>query len=140
MYAEHAPGVWVCPFDRAEVDEVVARAGGTARHGVAVSLEPVPVGAVVRPATAYGVAGAGRRPPGGTEVSGDEDEAAFAARFRLVHEWRKFLFDDPGLRRRLCRATGPAYWRRLSTSEAERLTPGDRRPLSDGLTRRAPGM
>ena len=27
----------------------------------------------------------------------DEDESAFAARFRLVHEWRKFLFDDPGL-------------------------------------------
>lgn len=28
-----------------------------------------------------------------------DDEAAFAARFRLVHEWRKFLFRDPGLPR-----------------------------------------
>ncbi len=25
------------------------------------------------------------------------DEAVFAARSRLVHEWRKFLFRDPGL-------------------------------------------
>ena len=28
-------------------------------------------------------------------------EAAFAARFHLVHEWRKFLFTDPGLPREL---------------------------------------
>ena len=27
----------------------------------------------------------------------DPDEAAFAARFHLVHAWRKFLFADPGL-------------------------------------------
>jgi phenylacetic acid degradation operon negative regulatory protein len=27
----------------------------------------------------------------------DDDEAAFAGRFHLVHEWRKFLFADPGL-------------------------------------------
>lgn len=30
-----------------------------------------------------------------------DDEAAFAARSRLVHEWRKFLFRDPGLPRAL---------------------------------------
>ncbi|MDQ1625640.1 MAG: phenylacetic acid degradation operon negative regulatory protein, partial [Actinomycetota bacterium] len=29
------------------------------------------------------------------------DEQAFAARSRLVHEWRKFLFRDPGLPRTL---------------------------------------
>ena len=44
-YAEHAPGVWLCPFERPEVDEVVARAGGVARHGLAVELVPDPVGA-----------------------------------------------------------------------------------------------
>jgi phenylacetic acid degradation operon negative regulatory protein len=27
----------------------------------------------------------------------DTDERAFAVRSRLVHEWRKFLFQDPGL-------------------------------------------
>lgn len=34
------------------------------------------------------------------------DEQAFAARSRLVHEWRKFLFTDPGLPRELL----PAVW------------------------------
>jgi phenylacetic acid degradation operon negative regulatory protein len=34
------------------------------------------------------------------------DEAAFVARSRLVHEWRKFLFIDPGLPRDLL----PADW------------------------------
>src|SRR4051812_34700157 len=43
--AEHARGVGVCPYDRPGVDEVVARAGGTARHGLAVSLDPDPAGA-----------------------------------------------------------------------------------------------
>ena len=38
------------------------------------------------------------------------DEAAFAARFQLVHEWRKFLFADPGLPAELlpARLAGPA--------------------------------
>lgn len=35
-----------------------------------------------------------------------EDEAAFATRSRLVHEWRKFLFTDPGLPRELL----PEHW------------------------------
>ncbi|TDE08741.1 PaaX family transcriptional regulator C-terminal domain-containing protein [Jiangella asiatica] len=34
------------------------------------------------------------------------DEQAFAVRSRLVHEWRKFLFTDPGLPRELL----PAAW------------------------------
>jgi phenylacetic acid degradation operon negative regulatory protein len=34
------------------------------------------------------------------------DEEAFAARSRLVHEWRKFLFLDPGLPRELL----PEHW------------------------------
>jgi phenylacetic acid degradation operon negative regulatory protein len=37
---------------------------------------------------------------------GDPDEAAFAARTRLVHEWRKFLFTDPALPPQLL----PADW------------------------------
>jgi phenylacetic acid degradation operon negative regulatory protein len=31
------------------------------------------------------------------EVPGDPDERAFTLRSHLVHEWRKFLFSDPGL-------------------------------------------
>ncbi len=54
-YAEHAPGVWLCPFERPEVDEVVDRAGGRARHAVAVDLAPDPVEAwdLARLSTSY---------------------------------------------------------------------------------------
>ena len=40
------------------------------------------------------------------EPAPSDDEAAFAARSRLVHEWRKFLFRDPGLPRALL----PTRW------------------------------
>lgn len=56
---------------------------------------------------------------------GDEtDEAVFAARSVLVHEWRKFLFIDPGLPAELL----PPGWQgtaaaELFHAEAERLLP-----------------
>jgi phenylacetic acid degradation operon negative regulatory protein len=131
-YAEHAPGVWVCPFDRPEVDEVVARAGGRARHAVAVELAPDPVAAwdLARLSTSYAawpdLADALVR--GETDRPGDEDRAAFAARFRLVHEWRKFLFDDPGLPAALLPAEWPGQAAAdLFTSEAARLKPASDR-------------
>ena len=55
-------------------------------------------------------------------VADDPDEAAFAARFHLVHEWRKFLFTDPGLPRELLPDDWPG--RRASDyfrGEADRL-------------------
>jgi phenylacetic acid degradation operon negative regulatory protein len=53
-----------------------------------------------------------------------EDERAFAIRSVLVHEWRKFLFTDPGLPAELL----PADWvgheaSRFFTQEAARLLP-----------------
>ncbi len=49
----------------------------------------------------------------------------FAARFHLVHEWRKFLFTDPGLPAELL----PERWpgrvaEELFQDEATRLEPG----------------
>lgn len=133
-YAEHAPGVWLCPYDRPEVDEVVARAGGSVRHALAVDLQPDPVGAwdlrtlgasyAAWPALA-------RRLVDDEPPHADEDEKAFAARFRLVHEWRKFLFDDPGLPSELLPEGwpgGPAS--ALFTSEAARLKPAADRFVS----------
>jgi len=130
-YAEHVPGVWVCPYDRPEVDEVVARAGGRARHAVAVELDPDPVGAWDLSALAGSYAAwpaeAGRLVDG-EPPHGDDDEAAFAARFRLVHEWRKFLFDDPGLPGELLPPDWPgAPAADLFTREAERLKPASDR-------------
>jgi phenylacetic acid degradation operon negative regulatory protein len=62
------------------------------------------------------LAGAG---PGAT------DEAVFALRSRLVHEWRKFLFSDPGLPAALL----PEHWpgheaARVFHAESGRLLPG----------------
>ena len=59
-------------------------------------------------------------PPAG----GLTDEAAFAVRSRLVHEWRKFLFSDPGLPAELL----PRQWpgrkaAELFDAEAARLLP-----------------
>ena len=55
----------------------------------------------------------------------DADEKAFAARFRLVHEWRKFLFEDPGLPAELLPRDWPGVPAspRCSPSEAARLKP-----------------
>ncbi len=139
-HAEHAPGVWLCPFERPEVDAVVARAGGRARHAVAVELVPDPV-------TAWDLAGLATSYAAWPDLAdgllgdearhhGDEDEAAFAGRFRLVHEWRKFLFDDPGLPAALL----PRDWPGLAaadlfTSEAARL-----KPASDRFVARCLGV
>ena len=131
-YAEHAPGVWLCPFERPEVDEVVARAGGRARHAVAVELAPDPVEAwdLARLSTSYAAWPdlADELVRGETDSAGDEDQAAFAARFRLVHEWRKFLFDDPGLPAALLPRDWPGQAATdLFTSEAARLKPASDR-------------
>lgn len=58
------------------------------------------------------------------EAGPDPDERAFAVRSRLVHEWRKFLFSDPGLPADLL----PDGWpgtraARLFDAEAARLLP-----------------
>jgi phenylacetic acid degradation operon negative regulatory protein len=60
--------------------------------------------------------------PGNPDTT--DDEGAFAVRSLLVHEWRKFLFTDPGLPAELL----PADWpgdaaARFFTEEAGRLMP-----------------
>ena len=89
-------------------------------------IEPSPIDAWDLPGLAAAYAASSRRPTPlvGARRPGDADEAAFAARFRLVHEWRKFLFTDPGLPDELLPADWPG--RRaaeLFTSEARRLKP-----------------
>lgn len=62
------------------------------------------------------------------------DEEAFAVRSHLVHEWRKFLFTDPGLPRTLL----PAHWpgdeaARYFDAEAARLLPASARFVDASL-------
>ena len=130
-YGEHAPGVWLCPFDRPEV----GRGGGACRRLAPATPSPW---SSTRTRWAPGTSPPSpRRTPrgrawrdrlvNGEPAHADEDEKAFAARFRLVHEWRKFLFDDPGLPARLLPADWPGVpAAELFTREAARLKPAGR--------------
>jgi phenylacetic acid degradation operon negative regulatory protein len=67
-------------------------------------------------------------------TAGASDEDAFAARSRLVHEWRKFLFIDPGLPRELLPAGWPGHEAaQYFDTEASRLAPAASRFVDDCL-------
>ena len=100
-YAELTDNVWVSPFPRAELPSMLERAGTTARTARADRFDPEPVGAWdldrLRASYEDWLGAADDLVGHHLEAHDDRDEAAFAARFHLVHEWRKFLFADPGL-------------------------------------------
>jgi phenylacetic acid degradation operon negative regulatory protein len=131
-YAELAPDVWVSPYPRAELDSVLEVAEAGARTARANAFDPAPVEAwdlaALRTAYDEWLASAEDLVARHSAGRGDADEAAFVARFHLVHEWRKFLFADPGLPDELL----PADWpggraAELFAAEAERLAPGTER-------------
>ncbi|HEX6150410.1 PaaX family transcriptional regulator C-terminal domain-containing protein [Nocardioides sp.] len=135
-YAELTPHSWVSPFARTELDEVLARAGTTARHVWSERIEPSPLDAWDLPelAAAYErfIREAGALLRGLSPDTSDED--AFAARFQMVHEWRKFLFTDPGLPDELLPHDWPGREAaELFTSEADRLKPASERFLAKCL-------
>ena len=127
-YAELGPHLWVSPFRRAELDELLAAESAATHRAVAEKIEPSPVQAW----DLSGLEAAYRRWPDEAarlvSTSADEiedpDEAAFAARFHLVHEWRKFLFTDPGLPVELLPPSWPGHAAaRFFAEEAARLLP-----------------
>ena len=71
-----------------------------------------------------------RRSP---EDQHDPDRAAFAARFQLVHEWRKFLFRDPGLPDELL----PAAWPGREAAAHFARRPSGSSPAADRFVDRA---
>lgn len=128
-YAELVDDVWISPFPRAELGEVLERADATARTARADSFDPDPTGAWdldgLRASYDGWLASAEHLVRDHLAAHDDEDEAAFAARFHLVHEWRKFLFADPGLPDDLLPADWPGRAAAdLFTAEAGRLKPG----------------
>lgn len=139
-YAELAERVWISPFEGPGLAEALDRAG--ARATTAVSRDFSPADAPLRAwdlaslAAAYEAwleeAAAGVRAH--LERNDDPDEAAFAARFHLVHEWRKFLFRDPGLPDELLPADWPGRAAaEYFTAEATRLAPAARRFVARAL-------
>jgi len=139
-YAELAERVWISPFAGPGLAEALDRAG--ARATTAVSRDYSPADAPLRAwdlaglATAYDAwlqeAAAGVEAH--LEGHDEPDEAAFAARFHLVHEWRKFLFRDPGLPDELLPDDWPGRAAaRYFTGEATRLAPAARRFVERAL-------
>ena len=134
-YAALDDATWVAPRPSAEVDELLHAEGVRAEHFTAV-YDGDPAGLLQR---AWDLDALGRSYERWLEHAGrilergavagssdepDPDRDAFAARSRLVHEWRKFLFADPGLPRVLL----PGDWAgtraaAFFTDEAERLRP-----------------
>lgn len=128
-YAEIADHVWVSPYERAELPSVLEREAATASTARADHFDPPPIGAwdlaALRAAYDGWITAAGDLVAQHLAAHEDEDEAAFAARFHLVHEWRKFLFTDPDLPPTLLPVGWPGHAAaELFTAEAARLKPG----------------
>jgi len=128
-YAELADNVWVSPFPRAELESVLDRSGTRARTARADGFSSPPTGAWdldgLRAGYQDWLGVADDLVRHHLAAHDDEDEAAFAARFHLVHEWRKFLFTDPGLPDALLPDDWPGREAAtLFATEATRLKPG----------------
>jgi phenylacetic acid degradation operon negative regulatory protein len=138
-YAEVADHVWVSPYERRELASVLQAAGVTARTARAHDVQPPPTSAWDLEAlrAAYDAWPVTARELVGRTLAGsaDPDECAFAARFHLVHAWRKFLFADPGLPAELLPADWPGHAAaELFATAAERLRPGADRFVARCLT------
>ena len=139
-YAPISDSTWISPFASAEAngllhDEGVGHARFSARDddpraraALAWDLEALAASYTSWHAFAADlVADPSRHLPGLPAAGGSragDDERAFAVRSLLVHEWRKFLFSDPGLPAELL----PADWpgdaaARFFADQAARLLP-----------------
>ena len=128
-YAELTDHVWVSPYERTELRFVLGRAGARARTARAVEFDPPPIEAwdlgALRAAYDDWLATAGDLVARQLAAHDADDKGAFAARFHLVHEWRKFLFADPGLPDSLLPRDWPGRASaELFAAEADRLKPG----------------
>lgn len=149
-YAPVSDSTWISPFRSPEVDQVLAGEGAHSAHFKAHDDDPVARAARAWDLRALGAAYLSWQEfaaklladpeslPGATGFGG-ADERAFAVRSLLVHEWRKFLFTDPGLPAELL----PADWAghaaaRFFAEQADRLMPAASRFVDDALTTESP--
>lgn len=133
-YAQLADGTWISPFTSPEVEAVLTAEGVAVTRFEAYDGDPARLAGRAWDLEALGAAYASWHAaarelvadPGrvlGT-VATDEDERAFVVRSHLVHEWRKFLFSDPGLPVELLPADWPGHdAARFFAEEAARLLP-----------------
>ncbi|MEU5884907.1 PaaX family transcriptional regulator C-terminal domain-containing protein [Spirillospora sp. NPDC047279] len=127
-YARLDDTTWISPRPSSELDPLLDAESARAERFLSV-YEGDPHGLVARAWDLEGLARAYERwlADARALLAGDpapSDERAFAVRSRLVHEWRKFLFRDPGLPP----AVLPPGWpgmlaARFFDAEAARLLP-----------------
>ena len=140
-YRQLQSDAWIAPRPAPELASVVAAEGltVTAFHGQHVGEQHEIVRRLFRPtelAAAYRQwLEEARSMLEGADVS--DPRTAFAARSRLLHEWRKFLFRDPGLPLELLPDNWPgadaaAYF----DAESTRLLPAAAKYVDDCLDRR----
>jgi phenylacetic acid degradation operon negative regulatory protein len=132
-FAPLADSTWIGPRTSDEVDAILDAEGLRAERFVA-EHDGMSAALVARTWDLGGLAKAYERWLGDAVATVEglpdkpSDEEAFAARSALVHEWRMFLFRDPGLPRTLLPDAWPgdkaaAYF----DSESARLLPASRR-------------
>ncbi len=134
-YGPLTDSTWISPFPSAEVTALLdAEAAAAARFeardddarkraGQAWDLEAIGAAYEVWHKFAQAVVNDPTQVLGASGFRG-EDEQAFAVRSHLVHEWRKFLFTDPGLPAQLLPADWPGQAAaKFFAEEAARLLP-----------------
>ncbi|HEY9563326.1 MAG TPA: PaaX family transcriptional regulator C-terminal domain-containing protein [Nocardioides sp.] len=126
--AELRDGLWASPWPQPELDAMLERESASAARTRSLGFTPPSF-----PLSGWDLATLGEEYAAWLAAtrhhdaapSQDPDRDEFAQRFRLVHEWRKFLFRDPGLPEALL----PEGWPGTAAAdhfraEASRLKPG----------------
>jgi phenylacetic acid degradation operon negative regulatory protein len=140
-YAPLGDGTWISPRASPELDALV-EAEGVRAERFAAGYDGEARGLVARAWDLDGLARAYERWVAEARQllaawPDPDDERAFAVRSRLVHEWRKFLFRDPGLPASLLPDDWPGVRAaRFFDEEAARLLPAASRFVDrclDGL-------
>jgi phenylacetic acid degradation operon negative regulatory protein len=139
-YAPLRDDTWISPRKSSEVDVLLDDAGVRAHRFTAehqgddtlLAADAWDLDAIGRAYARWLTEARAQVRDAGTELT---DEGAFVVRSRLVHEWRKFLFKDPGLPKELL----PEQWPGREAAEffdreAQRLLPGADRYVDACLT------
>ena len=139
-YAQLDDATWICPRPSQEVDalleaEAVRAERFSARHDgdtLALVRRAWDLEGLAR---SYGRWLNEARDIAAGAAGATGDEQAFATRSRLVHEWRKFLFRDPGLPRVLLPDPWPGEQAAdFFDAESRRLLPGAARFVDSCLS------